>query len=70
MRKKDNLEKLRNKLNKVANLENLLDKEIIDLSQELDVGIVNFYKEEEILDQEDLNTVEAGTFCLPSFHNI
>lgn len=53
MPKKDKIEKLQNDLNKAVNLENLLDQEVIDLSQELDAEIVNFYKEEEELDQEE-----------------
>ena len=47
MKKKENMEKLRSKLNTTANLNNLSEQEIIDLSQELDKEIIKFYKEQE-----------------------
>ena len=46
MEKEDNLEKIRNKLNQMANPKNLLDKEVIDLSQELDKEVVSYYQKE------------------------
>lgn len=42
--KDNNLEKLREELNKTANLKNLSDREIIILSMKLDVEIINYYK--------------------------
>lgn len=44
--KGNNIEKLRDKLNKTANLKNLSDQEIIALSAELDAEIINYYKEQ------------------------
>ncbi len=46
MSKKEHINKLQDKLNKVVNRENLLNEEIMELSQELDSEITDFYKQE------------------------
>lgn len=41
----NDIEKLREKLNKTANPNNLSEPEILALSEELDAEIINYYKE-------------------------
>jgi len=43
--KDNNLERLRDKLNKIADLGNLSEQTIIALSEELDAEIIKYYKE-------------------------
>ena len=53
MSKKEHINKLQDKLNKVVNRENLLNEEIMELSQELDSEITDFYKQEKEEIKED-----------------